>query len=204
VNKPVSPACERNRGPILEVLQKTITRADQRLLEVGAGSGQHAVDFAPHFPWLEWHPSDLGSELAGMSMWFSESRIPNIQKPVRLDVSTDDFPKLKFDLVFTCNTLHIMSWKSCKSFFKLLGNRLREGSRVVIYGPFNYHGTFTSESNQKFDQWLKERDPASGIRHFEDVNKALEKAGFVLLHDYEMPANNRTLVYWRNKFEPMR
>jgi cyclopropane fatty-acyl-phospholipid synthase-like methyltransferase len=199
MNKPYSEACERNRQPILEVLQKVITTKDQRLLEVGTGTGQHAVYFAPRFPWMEWHPTDLTENIAGMSLWFSEAKIPSIQKPVRLDVSKDDFPKLKFDVVYTANTLHIMSWKSAKSFFKLLGNRLREGSRAIFYGPFKYNGEHTSESNAQFELSLKERDPESGIRNFEDVKRAMEKSGFYLVEDFAMPANNRTLVFQRLK-----
>lgn len=197
MDKPFSAACERNREPILMVLKQIITTQDQRLLEVGAGTGQHAVYLAPHFPWMEWHPTDLADKFPGMTQWLSEAKIPTIQKPVRLNVATDDFPKLKFDVVFTANTLHIMSWKSCKSFFKLLGNRLREGSRVLFYGPFKFNGEHTSESNLVFDQALKERDPESGVRNFEDVRHAMEKNGFELIEDFEMPANNRTLVFQR-------
>lgn len=202
--KPFSPACERNRDPILKILQEVITKNDKRLLEIGSGTGQHATYFAPEFPWLDWHPTDRSENLAGISMWLSEAGIPNIQKPVRLDVSSDDFPKVKFDVVFTANTLHIMSWKSCKSFFKLLGNRLREGSRAIFYGPFNYNGAFTSDSNAQFDQSLKANDPVSGIRSFEDVLKAMENNGFEIIEDFEMPANNRMLVFRRLAFVPRR
>jgi cyclopropane fatty-acyl-phospholipid synthase-like methyltransferase len=200
MQKPFSPACERNQQPLLEVLQQVILPADRRLLEIGAGTGQHAVYLAPHFPWLEWHPTDLATNLPGMTMWFNEAKLPNIQRPVRLDVSKDDFPKLKFDVVFTANTFHIMHWKECKSLIKLLGHRLREGSRAVIYGPFKYNGEFTSESNAEFDLSLKARDPLSGIRAFEDVHANMVKAGFELEQDFEMPANNRTLVFRRLKF----
>jgi len=202
MNKPFSPACERNREPILEVLKKVITKNDQRLLEVGSGTGQHAVFFAQAFPWLEWHPTDLAASLAGMKLWFDEAKLPNLQKPIRLDVSKDDFPKVKFDLVFTANTFHIMNWKECKSFMKLLGHRLREGSRFIVYGPFKYDGKFTSESNEEFDQQLKARDPLSGIRSFEDVNNVMVKNGFELLLDESMPANNQMLTYSRLKFNP--
>lgn len=202
MGQPFSAACERNRQPILQVLKQVITTQDVRLLEIGAGTGQHAVYFAPEFPWLDWHPTDLGDKLAGMSLWFSETKIPNIQRPVRLDVTTDIFPKLKFDLVFTANTFHIMPWKAGKSLIKLFGNHLREGARVVIYGPFKYHDAFTSPSNEAFDQQLKERDPASGIRAFEDVDRAMVKHGLELVSDIEMPANNRALVYRRLAFVP--
>lgn len=201
MDKPFSPASERNRGPILEVLKENITHEDRRLLEIGSGTGQHAVYFSPSFPFMEWYPTDLGSQMMGLKKWIDEARIPNLQKATKLDVSKDDFPKLKFDVVYTANTFHIMGWKDCKSFMKLLGHRLREGSRAMIYGPFKYNGEFTSESNAAFDATLRDRDPLSGIRSFEDVNNNMLKNGFELVHDYEMPANNRMLVYKRLKFE---
>ena len=200
MEKPFSSACERNSEPILEVLKANIISSDRRLLEIGSGTGQHAVDFAPIFPQLEWFPSDLGANLPGIKMWLKEAKIPNLQQPVSLDVGKDDFPKLKFDVVYSANTFHIMHWKDCKSFMKTLGHRLREGSRTIIYGPFKYNGEFTSASNADFDEELKKRDPLSGIRSFEDVNTNMIKNGFELVHDYEMPANNRTLVYRRLKF----
>ncbi len=202
MEKPYSAACDRNKEPIQEVLQEVILPSDRRLLEIGSGTGQHAVYLAPFFPQLEWYPTDLTPNLAGMNLWFSEAKIPNIQKPQRLDVSRDDFPKLKFDVVFTANTLHIMHWKDCKSFMKLLGKRLRENSRAVFYGPFKYNGEFTSQSNADFDQRLKERDPLSGIRSFEDIVNNMEKNGFEFISDNEMPANNRMLVFNRLKFNP--
>lgn len=201
MEKPFSAACERNKDAILEVLQEVILPTDRRILEIGSGTGQHAVYFAPHFPQAEWHPSDLGDKLNGMKLWFKEANISNIQAPVRLDVAKDDFPKLKFDVVFTANTFHIMHWKDCKAFMKLLGHRLRENSRVVIYGPFKYNGEFTSESNAQFDQTLKERDTLSGIRNYEDVLTNMTKNGFEIVADHDMPANNRALVFNRLKFE---
>ncbi len=198
--KPFSAACERNKEPILQVLKTVITRADRRLLEVGTGTGQHAEFMAPYFPQLEWHPTDLGERLSDLKIWHRDLRASNIQPPQRLDVSKDDFPKLKFDLVFTANTLHIMHWKDCKAFMKLLGNRLRENSRAIFYGPFNYEGNFTSESNREFDALLKERDPLSGIRSFEDIHNNMSKHGFELVEDVEMPANNRMLIFNRLKF----
>ena len=200
MEKPFSPACERNKGPILDILKEIIVPSDRRLLEIGSGTGQHAVAFAPSFPHLEWFPTDLGPNLAGMKLWFDEARISSIQKPTKLDVSKDDFPKLKFDVVYTANTFHIMHWKDCKSFMKLLGHRLREGSRAVIYGPFKYNGDFTSPSNAEFDSELKSQDPLCGIRSFEDVNNNMIKNGFELIQDCEMPFHNRLLVYSRLKF----
>lgn len=200
MEKPYSAACDRNKDAILENLNEIILASDRRLLEIGSGTGQHAVYFAPHFPQLEWYPTDLAVNLSGMNIWFNEARVPNIQKPTRLDVSKDDFPKLKFDIVFTANTLHIMHWKDCKSFMKLLGKRLRENSRAIFYGPFKYKNEFTSESNAAFDSMLKEKDPLRGIRSFEDIQQNMIKNGFELIADYEMPANNRMLVFNRLQF----
>ena len=199
--KPFSAACERNKDPILKVLKTVITPADRRLLEVGSGTGQHAQYMAPFFPQLDWFPTELSDRLADLRQWHRELPVSNIQPPQRWDVARDDFPKLKFDVVFTANTLHIMHWKDCKAFFKLLGNRLRENSRAVFYGPFNYQGNFTCESNREFDANLKERDPLSGIRSFEDVCNNMQKHGFELQDDVEMPANNRLLVFNRLKFQ---
>ena len=204
MDKPFSEACERNKGPILEVLRDYISIENKRLLEIGTGSGQHAVAFAKEFPWLEWYPSDKKSVFAGMRMWFEESRLRNIQQPIPFEVGKDDFPKLMFDAVFTANTLHIMAWKECKTLIKMLGHRLRENALVFFYGPFNYNGTYTSPSNESFDKMLKERDPSSGIRAFEDVNNNMVKQGFELIDDHEMPANNRLLVYRRLKFVSQR
>ena len=198
--KPYSPACDRNKEPILEILKQVITKDDRRLLEIGSGTGQHAVFLAPHFPQVEWYPTDVTANLKGISMWMAESDARNVQKPARMEVGKDELPKLKFDLIFTANTFHIMGWKECKSLIKQFGGRLREGARVVIYGPFKYGGNFTSPSNEEFDGMLKEKNPSSGIRNFEDVNNAMVKNGFELEMDEAMPANNQMLVYRRLKF----
>ncbi len=204
MTKSFSETCEENKGPILAVLQDVILPSDRRLLEIGAGTGQHAVSFAPFFPFMEWHPTDLAVQIPGMGQRFKEARIPSIQVPRKLDIKKDDFPKVKFDVVFSADTLHVMHWKDCKAFMKLLGHRLREGSRAVFYGPFKYGGGFSSPTTEEFDLSLKAVDPLSGIRNFEDVNSNMLKNGFELVCDYEMPAFNRTLVYRRLKFESHR
>jgi cyclopropane fatty-acyl-phospholipid synthase-like methyltransferase len=200
MDKPYSPACERNKDPILSILKQFITKDDARVLEIGSGSGQHAVYFAPEFPFLKWFPTDVSANLPGMRLWFEEAKLKNIEPPQRIEVGKDELPKLKFDVIYTANTFHIMHWKECKSLIKMMGGRLREGSRVFIYGPFKYEGAFTSESNEAFDKSLRERDPMSGIRSFEDVNNAMFKNGFELLGDFDMPANNQMLVFSRLKF----
>jgi cyclopropane fatty-acyl-phospholipid synthase-like methyltransferase len=200
MDKPFSQACERNSEPILKILVQYLTKG--RLLEVGSGTGQHAVFMAPHFPDITWVCSDVVENHPGIKAWLNEAKLKNIEGPKALKVGVDDFPDKKpYQYVFTANTLHIMSWKEVKTLFKLLGKRLREGSLVFLYGPFNYNGEYTSEGNRDFDQWLKERhSSASAIRNFEDVEKSMQKNGFKLLMDHQMPANNRILVFERLAF----
>ncbi|MBY0515873.1 MAG: DUF938 domain-containing protein [Bacteriovoracaceae bacterium] len=200
-NKPFSPSSERNKEAILEVLSGVISLSDRRILEIGSGTGQHAVFFAKHFPHAEWYPTDVTANLKGINQWVEEAGLFNLQKAQRMEVGKDELPKLKFDVIFTANTFHIMHWKECKSLIKMFAGRLREDSRVVIYGPFKIDGKFTSESNEAFDQELKMSDPMSGIRSFEDVNNNMIKVGFELVNNVSMPANNQMLIYRRLKFQ---
>ncbi|MEZ4819276.1 MAG: DUF938 domain-containing protein [Bdellovibrionota bacterium] len=198
MEKPYAPACDRNRQVILEVLKKIIDENCHHLLEIGAGTGQHAVYMAPHFPQMKWVVSDVAAHSLGIKMWLKESNAKNIEGPIRLEIGKDDFPTDRsFQVVFTANTMHIMAWKQVKSMIKLCGKRLRVGAKMCVYGPFNYNQTYTSESNAKFDKFLKARDPQSGIRHFEDVDKAMQQAGFILHQDIAMPAHNHFLIYQR-------
>lgn len=198
--KTLQTACDRNQGPILEVLKEVISPENRSLFEIGSGSAQHAIFMAPHFSHIFWTTSDVVGNAKLIKENLQAAKIPNIKGPFQFEVGKDDFPRVPYDLIFTANTFHIMSWKNCKTLMKNLGTRLREGSQVIIYGPFNYNGTFTSESNAEFDKMLKEKNPESGIRSFEDVNANMLKNGFALYKDYEMPANNRTLVYTRLNF----
>ena len=193
-------AFDRNKDPIIEVLKEVITVDNNRVLEIGSGTGEHAAYFAKNFPNIVWTTSDVLSNHARIKTTLDKAKLANLRGPLAFEVGRDDFPKYNYDIVFTANTFHIMSWKQCKNLIKILGNRLREGSQVIIYGPFNYDGKFTSESNALFDQSLKEQNAAQGIRSFEDVNKSMIKNGFVLFRDYDMPANNRMLVFTRLVF----
>ena len=195
-----SPSVERNKDAILHVL-KQYNPSEGRLLEVGSGTAEHAVYLAPHFTNLQWVTSDQIENHSMIKEFLKERKLQNVHGPEVLKIGEDDFPKGEFQYVFTANTLHIMSWKEVKSFLKLLGKRLREGAVVFIYGPFNYDQKFTSKSNEQFDKWLKERNPKSGIRHYEDVERLLSKSGFKLLKDHEMPANNRVLVFERLMYQ---
>jgi SAM-dependent methyltransferase len=192
--KPYSDACERNREPILEVLREHF--ADRRLvLEVGSGTGQHAVHFAAALPHLTWQTSDLAPSLPGIRLWLEESALPNLPPPIALD-ATGPWPNTRFDAVFTANTLHIMSWPEVRALFASLPTVLAADAALAVYGPFNYNGRFTSASNASFDEWLKQRSAHSGIRDFAAVDELARSIGFALVEDRPMPANNRTLV-WR-------
>ncbi|MFP5386170.1 MAG: DUF938 domain-containing protein [Bacteriovoracia bacterium] len=199
MEKPFSPACERNRIPILKVMQEVITSQDQRLLEIGSGTGQHAVYLAPHFPHMIWVTSDVKANHGGIQMWLDESGAPNIIGPGEFEVGKSEFPNGHFDVVFTANTFHIMSWDECVALMIMLGQNLRANAKVMVYGPFNYNGSFTSESNKEFDQQLKSRNPSMGIRNFEDVVKVMKENGLILSKDFEMPANNRILVFYKKE-----
>ena len=193
-------AWERNKDSILQVLKEVITNDNKRVLEIGSGSAQHAVYFAKNLKDIVWTTSDIISNHEQIKTVLNNAKLSNLRGPLAFEVGKDNFPKYNYDIVFTANTFHIMTWKQCKNLMKILGNRLREGSQVIIYGPFNYEGKFTSDSNYLFDQELKKQDPLRGIRSFEDINKNMKKNGFELFKDYEMPANNRMLVFTRLVF----
>lgn len=192
--KPWSGACERNQAPILEVLRQHF--ADCReVLEVGSGTGQHAVYFSAALPHLRWQTSDQAVRLAGIRLWLAEAALANTPPPLLLDV-TGPWPAGRFDAVFSANTLHIMAWPAVEALFAALPGVTTANALLVIYGPFNRGGRFTSESNAAFDAALKTDEPHRGIRDFEAVDALARAAGFCLIEDRAMPANNRCLV-WR-------
>ncbi|TXH68734.1 MAG: DUF938 domain-containing protein [Thiothrix sp.] len=193
--KPYAASCDENREPILAVLKQLLPER-QAVLEIGSGTGQHAVYFGEQLAHLTWQTSDQLEYHAGIQAWLAEAQLPNVLPPLLLDVRQATWPMLKVDTVFSANTLHIMSWAAVQACFAGVGRLLPTNGLFIVYGPFNYAGQFTSRSNERFDQWLKQRDPASGIRNFEDLNLLAAEAGMELQADYEMPVNNRILV-WR-------
>ena len=193
MDKPYAPACERNREPILAVLREHF--ADRRrVLEIGSGTGQHAVHFASALPHLTWQASDRAANLPGIRMWIDEAELPNTPAPLTLDVN-GPWPRDAYDAVFTANTLHIMGWDDVGRLFAALPGATTRDTVLAIYGPFNYAGRHTSESNAAFDASLRAADARQGIRDFEAVDALARRAGFALVEDRAMPANNRTLVY---------
>ena len=197
MEKPFSQACENNKVPILEVLERVFAPC-RSVLEIGSGTGQHAVHFAPRLPQLYWQPSDVPENLPGIAQWCAAEPAANLAQPITLDVRARHWGVAPVDGLFTANTLHIMSWSAVQAFFAGLPGVLVPGGVLAVYGPFNYGGEYTSESNARFDQWLKARAPHQGIRDFDAVAELAAEAGLELREDNAMPANNRLLV-WRRK-----
>ena len=193
--KPYAPACDRNRDPILAVLQAHFSDR-KHVLEIGSGTGQHAVHFAAAMRELIWQTSDRAENLPGIRAWLDEAKLPNTPPPIELDVA-QGWPQGNYDAIFSANTLHIMSWPEVEALFAALPTMMSEDAKLAIYGPFNYGGEFTSASNAAFDESLKSRAPHMGIRDIEAVDRLARAAGFAMIDDVAMPANNRTLIWQR-------
>jgi Protein of unknown function (DUF938) len=192
-DKTYSQACENNKNPILGVIREAFSQS-LTVWEIGSGTGQHACYFASELPHLTWQPTDLPENHPGINAWRDEAQLANLNQPLVLDVTSPIWPCDGMDAVFTANTLHIMGWAYVEILFDRLKTYLNPLAKVCIYGPFNYNGNYTSDSNANFDLWLKNRDLLSGIRDFEAVMALAERAGLRLLKDNPMPANNRLLV----------
>lgn len=191
-----SEACARNCGPILDVLRGAFSASTQ-VLEIGAGTGEHAAFFAGLLPHLVWQPTDVAAHLPGIAAWRDAVALPNLRVPLVLDVDAAEWPVNEADAVFTANTLHIMSWDSVRHFFEGVGRVLLPGGVLAVYGPFSDDGRHTADSNARFDAFLRERDPLSGVRDWQAVDELAKKQGLSLTGDHAMPANNRMLI-WRH------
>jgi hypothetical protein len=196
MTKPFSQACENNKDVILPVLKKVFA-SSENILEIGSGSGQHAVHFAKNLPHLHWHPADQVEYHAGINQWLADANLANISEPIPLNVNDNPWHIPKYiGGIFSANTLHIMSWPSVQNFFKGIAKNIPNCTTLCVYGPFNYGGKYTSFSNERFDQRLRQNSKHSAIRDFEAVNQLASEQGFTLIEDYQMPANNR-LLYWQ-------
>jgi cyclopropane fatty-acyl-phospholipid synthase-like methyltransferase len=189
-----SESCERNKQPILDILMVELSGC-LTALEVGSGSGQHAVHFASALPHVDWQPTDCAEELSSLAARITAEAPDNVRPPLPLDVRNSSWPG-PVDAVFTANTLHIMSWDSVLHFFRGVGRVLGDRGLLCVYGPFLYADGETVPSNIAFDQWLRARDAESGLRLFEAVNELAGEQTLALQADHQMPANNRLLV-WR-------
>jgi hypothetical protein len=191
---PFSEACERNKEPILKVLRVAFAKAEQ-LLEIGSGTGQHAVFFSTALPHLIWHPTEQLAFLPDLAARVKVEGPRNLRPPTVLNVSQSLWPVRTIDAVFTANTLHIMSWAEVTQMYKGVEAVLSPGGVMCVYGPFRYDGRYTSDSNRNFDIMLKERDPSSGIRDIREVSLLAEQHGLSLRSDHDLPANNRLLEF---------
>ena len=193
--KAFSQSCRNNQGPILEVLRPLLV-GRQALLEIGSGTGQHAAFFAARLPQLLWQTSDAAPNHASIEAWIDG--LANARPPLVLDVDADDWPARRYDAAFSANTAHIMHWPSVFHMFNGVAGILEAGGVFALYGPFNYHGEYTSSGNERFDRTLRATDAGMGIRDFAAVAQIARSAGMTLLADHDMPANNRTLVWERD------
>ncbi len=191
-----SEACERNKGPILNIL-RDILRNSKAVLEIGSGTAQHAVHFADNLPHVQWQPSDVRDNIPVIRENLSRYCPTNVKYPIELDVRNHPWPVGRVDAIFSANTLHIMSWKHVGNFFKGIGEVLERDGLLCIYGPYRYHNAYTSDSNADFDKYLKMRDANSGIRDFEAVDELARQQGLVLAQDNTMPANNQLIIWKR-------
>jgi cyclopropane fatty-acyl-phospholipid synthase-like methyltransferase len=194
MNKPCSEACLRNQEPIYQVLSNWFNESG-RVLEIGCGTGQHSVYLCQRMPHLQWLPSDLEAAIAGAKLWIEEAALDNLQSPVMLDLSADTWDIPRFDYIFTANTLHFVSWERVENLFTLAANHLYPNGRLAIYGPFNVNQAFTSEGNERLDQWVKSINPNAGIKDRKDIIQLAALKGFSLEESCTMPANNMMLLF---------
>ncbi len=194
MQKPYSESCDQNKSSILSIIEPIFSNCHE-ILEIGSGTGQHAVCFAGKMSHLHWRCSDCEPYIAGINQWINESEVTNVVAPISLDVSKSEWPVGHVDAIFTANSIHIMHDQDVVNLLKGAGALLSKGGHLEIYGPFNYDGLLTSASNKSFEQWLKDRDPLSGIKDFEVIVELASNNGLIFYEDYEMPANNRILHF---------
>ena len=192
----VSDAAERNKEPILQVVAPVLSQT-QRVLEIGSGTGTHALLFSARLPHLSWQPSDIGEYLPALRERLRREGGPNLLPAVEIDVRRHPWPVEEVDAIYSANTLHIMSWSSVHDFFKGVGHALTRSGLLCIYGPFRYGERYTSDSNAKFDEFLKSRDRDSGLRDAHEVDRLAREQGLGLIADHPMPANNQLRIWQR-------
>ena len=199
---PFSQACENNKQPILEVLQIEL-QGFNHVLEIGSGTGRHSVHFAPNLPDVQWQTSDVIGNHRHIVAWHDAYPAPNLYPPLVFDLAHDSVPVSShldkpYNVMFTANTLHIISWDLVKKLFALVGDALPTDGKLIVYGPFNEDGKYTSEGNQRFDAMLRAGNPDSGIRHKEDVVSLANEHHLQLSKTYAMPANNQLFVFQKS------
>jgi len=188
-----SEACARNQQVIYKQLAPFLEKS-ATVLEIGSGSGQHALHFCHSLPHLKWQCSDQTQWLDGLAKNIASAELSRVKAPITLDVNSA-WPNQQYSLVYTANSLHIMSMQSVRALFSHLNSHLTDSGYFCCYGPFKYQGDFTSPSNKQFDAWLKNRDSLSGIRDFETLTELASEQQLKLIKDIKMPANNQLLIW---------
>lgn len=194
-----SPSVERNRAPILTVLQREL-RAGARVLELASGSGEHAVHVARALPGVTWQPSDTDANArASTEAWRSSEALPNVLPAIDIDLSATHWqtPRENYDALIAINVIHISPWDATLGLMSGAGRLLVPGGKLITYGAYKRGGKQTAPSNESFDQWLKARDPRFGVRDLEAVETAANEQGLTLRDILEMPANNFMLIFER-------
>lgn len=195
-----APSVHRNKEPIKNIIDKYIDLDKTlNLFEIGSGTGEHAVYFSRFYKNITWQTSDSIDNHDDISSHIKHSNLKNVLPPIEYQAGSTVLKQVQYDLIFTANTLHIMSFDNVCSLLKDIANISKDGTVLFIYGPFKYNGMFTSESNEKFEGWLKDRSQLSGIRDFEKIEGLLKENSFDLLKDHKMPANNQLLVFKKSK-----
>jgi SAM-dependent methyltransferase len=192
-----SPAVARNRDPILAVLRRYLPGRGT-VLEIAAGTGEHAAYFAPRLPHLTWQPTDIDPDaLASIEAHRAAANAPNLQSPIVLDVTAPRWPIERADAVLSINMIHISPWAAAQGLMAGAARLLASGHILYLYGPFKENGVHTAPSNAAFDASLQARDPAWGVRDTGDVHRLADSHGFDFIERVAMPANNLSLVFRR-------
>jgi len=188
-----SDACERNKIPILKVLNEELDSGI--VLEIGSGTGQHSVFFSKEIPSIKWYPSETISNFESLNTFVTNYQNNNLQTPSVIDITQDQWIDFKVDYVFTSNTFHIINNALLTFFFYQSSKVIKANGKLIIYGPFKFDNQFNSPSNQTFDELLKASDSFSGLKNFEEIVNIALKFDFIFSKKYEMPANNNILVF---------
>ena len=200
IDKPFAPATERNSRPILDVIRHEF-RNCRSVLEIGSGTGQHAVTFASDLRHLTWQTSDRDENHDGINAWLCEAAAGNVLPPLSLDVLKATVPELNYDGVFSANTSHIMSFSAVEKMFAIAGSTLADDGVFCLYGPFSIDGNFNSASNEEFDRSLRARDAQMGIRDLADLDQLAGAHCLRRTRLYSMPANNYLAVWLKQTDE---
>ncbi|MDG0996763.1 MAG: DUF938 domain-containing protein [Gammaproteobacteria bacterium] len=193
MKKPFAAAADENKEAIAALLL-TELKDNRDLLEIGSGTGQHAVYFSKLMPHLTWHCSDQSHQIAGIQLWLESAGLKNTAAVFVLDVS-QDWPQQSYDAAYAANIAHIMHWSQIEDLFLGLSTVLKQGACFYLYGPFSFDGQFSSQSNHDFDHFLRQQDPDSGLRDKNNLDELALKNGLIAATSWALPANNHILSW---------